>query len=408
MKKIFKSPHSIIRRVLSQTSNLSSPSHDQKSLSQSDQFLMSGEQQMQLEIQSLKAQIGNLKAAVNTLHEDTEKREIAVAEIAREKEKITMELLKQKRSYRSLLLQLEEERKFYYKEKEAYCKEMTQYKKLRQALSSTTTATSSTSNSKENEQSKKEIAKIKLMLNQTLEANYNLSIKFLRMKNTKTCLKSEYKTLQLEYEKLVNDYKAKIHDLSQELNNLILKRLNSPISGSSKKYLNLVKQNSCLVYENLCLQLEVDNLRLKYQKLKLSNLKNETNSKLKYIKHNEETKKTYAKKQKKIRIKEERPVKDVQPIPSTSTDQCSNEIQKIFERYQLPDIPNIQMFSNEMHNQNLVQASEENTNVNKNIKISQKSSSKLDLFQISNTTSKSSIQGSLVRVRSLPEIIQRD
>lgn len=161
---------------------------------------------------------------------------MAIAKVAREKEKITMELLKQQRSNKNLLHQLEEERQFYYKEKELYCQEMNQFKKLKQTLSNTTT---SSTKDLPAEQYKKEIEKIKHTLNQTLEANYNLSIKFLRMKNTKTCLKTELKTMQLEHEKLINDYKTKIHELAQELNDLIQEKLGTPISGSSKKYLHV-------------------------------------------------------------------------------------------------------------------------------------------------------------------------
>lgn len=162
-----------------------------------------------------------------------------------------MELLKQRRSNGNLLKQLEDERKFYYKEKEIFCHEMSQFKRLKQVLSNSALAKDDLASV---EQYKKEIAMIKQTLNQTLEANYNLSIKFLRMKNTKTCLKTELKTRQLEHEKvqfcfglfyfvivflfqLVNDYKAKIQHLSEELNDLIQERLNSPISCSNKKYL---------------------------------------------------------------------------------------------------------------------------------------------------------------------------
>lgn len=160
--------------------------------------------------------------------------QVAIAKVAREKEKITMELLKQQRSNKNLLQQLEEERQFYYKEKELYCQEMNQFKKLKQTLSNT-----SSKKDLPVEHYKKEMEKIKQTLNQTLEANYNLSIKFLRMKNTKTCLKTELKTMQLEHEKLVNDYKTKIHELAQELNDLIQEKLGTPISGSSKKYLHV-------------------------------------------------------------------------------------------------------------------------------------------------------------------------
>ncbi|XP_050308758.1 uncharacterized protein MAL8P1.12-like isoform X2 [Anthonomus grandis grandis] len=284
---------------------------------------MSEEEQLSAEIRALKLQIENLKAAIGALQNETEKKEVAIANIAREKEKITMELLRQKRSNNNLNKQLEEERKFYFKEKEQYCEEMNEFKKLKRVLS---TASTSKKEAKTSEQYQREIEKIKRTLSETLEANYNLSIKFLRMKNTKTCLKTELKTTKLEHEKLVNDYKTRIHSLSEELNNLIQERLDEPISCSNKKYLQLVKQNSCLVYENLCLQLEVDNLRIKCEKLKLEKKKSESNHKLGHIQS--KTPKT-VRIEKQQEREEEKPEKDL------------SNVEKIYERHQLPGVPHI-------------------------------------------------------------------
>ncbi|KAJ8928252.1 hypothetical protein NQ314_019202 [Rhamnusium bicolor] len=203
---------------------------------------------------------------------------------------------------------------------------------------------------------KNEILKLKQTLNQTLEANYNLSIKFLRMKNTKTCLKTELKTMKLEHEKLENDYKTKIENLSSELNELISGRWSTPMSPSSKKYLQLVKQNSCLVYENLCLQLEVDNLNLKFEKLKLERTKSETNSRLKYIHHikpeieqEKNHKKKSHKEPKRVRINDETPEKlEKEPKPSCSRNRSpskNEKIVKIFERVELPGVPDIKIIN---------------------------------------------------------------
>ncbi|KAH1017646.1 hypothetical protein HUJ05_008257 [Dendroctonus ponderosae] len=334
---------------------------------------MSEEQQLAVEIKALKEQIENLKAAISALQGDTEKKE-----------------------------QLEDERKFYYQEKETYCQEMNQFKKLKQALSGTSMASKSEPSV---EQYKKEMAKVKHTLNQTLEANYNLSIKFLRMKNTKTCLKTELKTMQLEHEKLLNDYKTKIHNLSQELDDLIQERLSTPISCSSKKYLHLVKQNSCLVYENLCLQLEVDNLHLKFEKLRLNKTRSETNNRLKYIKHETSRSKSASKQQKKVRIKEERPEKlerDISNLPSTS--HAHEQIQKIFERHQLPGIPDIKIIDSKSHISS-VQPQKVAGYLQRDLrKTSEKPNSRLALFQISSSSSKTSTNHTLVRVRSSPEI----
>ncbi|VEN43594.1 unnamed protein product [Callosobruchus maculatus] len=158
---------------------------------------------------------------------------------------------------------------------------MNECKKLKLRLSSSAVS----SELKSAEDYKKEILKLKQTLNDTLEANYNLSIKFLRMKNTKTCLKTELKAMKLEHDKLQNDYKARIESLTAELNTILDEKLDSAISPSSKKYMQLVKQNSCLVYENLCLQLEVDNLNLKLEHMKLEKTRSETNSRLSYMHH---------------------------------------------------------------------------------------------------------------------------
>ncbi|XP_066253412.1 chromosome partition protein Smc-like [Euwallacea similis] len=418
MKKILKSPNNLVRKVLSKSSNLShcSSSHETEPKTKNERF-MSEEQQLANEIKSLNDQIDRLKAAISNLQEDTEKKEVAIAKIARDKEKITLELLKQRRSNKNLLQQLEEERTFYYKEKEIYCQEMNQFKKLKRALSNSTTSISK--NELPVEFYKTEMEKIKQTLNQTLGANYNLSIKFLRMKNTKTCLKTELKTMQMEHEKLVTEYKTKIHDISEELNNLIQERLNTPISCSSKKYLHLVKQNSCLVYENLCLQLEVDNLHLHFDRLKLKKTRSETNSRLKYIKHErakpKHLKRPLVKEHKTVRMKEERAEKDVpfgqsKNAPSTSY-QHDKEIHKIFERCQVPGIPEIELlngFEGSKQGGQIPRGQENNTQINME-KMSKKSSSKLALFQVSNASSRVSTKtcGSLIRVRSSPEIVRR-
>lgn len=159
---------------------------------------MAEESALQNELDSLQDQIANLKAAITSLQQETEQKELAIANIAREKEKIHLDLLKTKRSNATLSKQLEDEREFYLKEKQIYCKEMNECKILKKQLSSSTAGVEE----KHVEDYKTEIMKLKKALNQTLEANYNLSIKFLRMKNTKTCLKTELRTAKLEHAKV--------------------------------------------------------------------------------------------------------------------------------------------------------------------------------------------------------------
>lgn len=170
------------------------------------------------------------------------------------------------------------------------------------------------------------------------------------------------------------------------------------------KNLQLVKQNSCLVYENLCLQLEVDNLHLKFEKLKLDKTRSETNSRLKYIKREEAKHKSGSKQQKKVRIREERPEKlekDISSLPSTS--HAHDQIQKIFERHQLPGIPDIKVVDSKPHISSGQQ--EVAGKLERDFReVSEKPSSRLALFQVSNSSSKTSTNHTLVRVRSSPEI----
>lgn len=161
---------------------------------------MAEESMLKHELESLNDQIANLKAAIVTLQHETEQKEKAIGNIAREKEKIHLDLLKTKRSNASLTKQLEDEREYYMKEKEIYCQEMNECKKLKKQLSGYVT---SGNEEKTLEDYRAEISKVKQALNQTLEANYNLSIKFLRMKNTKTCLKTELHTIKIEHAKVI-------------------------------------------------------------------------------------------------------------------------------------------------------------------------------------------------------------
>lgn len=174
------------------------PVDSHESLGHNLETRMAEESILKHELEALNDQIANLKAAIVSLQHETEQKEIKIANIAREKEKIHLDLMKTKRSNASLSKQLEDEREFYLKEKQVYCQEMNECKKLKKRLSEFTSRVAE----KGLEEYETEISKLKQALNQTLEANYNLSIKFLRMKNTKTCLKTELRTLKLENAKV--------------------------------------------------------------------------------------------------------------------------------------------------------------------------------------------------------------
>lgn len=152
------------------------------------------------EINALKEQIALLQLTIQNMQEETEKKEVALANLAREKELLSTDLRKQRRSNSNLKQQLEDEREHYYKEKERYCHEMNDCKRIKKQIAETDEDKS------ECVKYKNEIARLKIVLNQTLEANYNLSVKFLRMKNTKTFLKERLKLLKEEHQKVSIDF----------------------------------------------------------------------------------------------------------------------------------------------------------------------------------------------------------
>lgn len=148
------------------------------------------------EISALKEQIAILQLTVRSLQDETETKDVALANLAREKESLSSDLRKQKRSNTNLKQQLQDEREYYYKEKEKYCQEMNDCKRIKQQITEVEEEKS------ECERYKNEIGKLKTALNQTLQANYNLSVKFLRMKNTKMFLKERLKVLEEEHQKV--------------------------------------------------------------------------------------------------------------------------------------------------------------------------------------------------------------
>lgn len=192
------------RRVLSKTSNSSAiqqthASSSMESKTKTDETKENKEIitkptiNVEAELLLLKGQIGSLQTAVTSMQNETEKKEVAIANLAREKERLACDLRKQQRTNHTLKQQLEEEREFYYKEKELYCQEMNDCKKLKKSLKHG-------DHKSQVDYYKKEVAKLKDSLTQTLEANYNLSVKFLRMKNTKYCLKNRLKKMEVIHE----------------------------------------------------------------------------------------------------------------------------------------------------------------------------------------------------------------
>lgn len=155
----------------------------------------------------------------------------------------------------------------------------------------------------------------------------------------------------------------------------------------------------------------MDNLHLKFEKIKLDKTKSETNSRLKYIKHEScRPKRSPGKEHKKVRIKDERPEKDESNKPSTSQTP-KEEIRKIFERYQQPGIPEIKLLSDfddahSPHSRTQIPSLEGKVLDGNLKKVTEKPSSKLTLFQVSSASSRGTTSSppGLVRTRSSPEI----
>lgn len=186
------------------------------------------------EISALKEQIAILQLTVKSMQDDTEKKEVALANLAREKESLSSDLRKQKRSNSSLKQQLQDEREYYFKEKERYCQEMNDCKRIKKQIAEVD------EEKLEIEKYKNEITRLKTALSQTLEANYNLSVKFLRMKNTKTFLKERLKTLEDEHQKAIAELKREVQDLKDTIKDVISKEFQLPISPSHKKFLKVI------------------------------------------------------------------------------------------------------------------------------------------------------------------------
>ncbi|XP_068896977.1 paramyosin-like isoform X1 [Tenebrio molitor] len=322
------------------------------------------------EIESLKEQIDSLKTALNTLKLDTESKEVKLAKLAREKEKLSMNLAKIRRSNVTLTQQLEDERNFYFKEKESYCHEMNEYKKLKRALSNSNVTTQVDND--------EEIQKLRKTLEHTLQTNYNLSVKFLRMKETKNHLSNSLSKAEEEHRRVANDLKVKIDNLTSEMNQILDQKFDAPLSPSNKKYLQLVNQNCSLVYENLYLQTQVDQLCVKLRRSKIQRTKSETNSRIQHTC-----------KERRTKIK----------TPKATTEE---KIIKIFERDKKPGLPTVTIL-NEKEVTVKLHSSE------RKLQLPVVNESKLEVFQVSELQSRSSVSdvaGSRKRSRSAPKIVQ--
>ncbi|XP_049880806.1 uncharacterized protein LOC126377158 [Pectinophora gossypiella] len=227
------------RRILSKSS-LRSSSSSGKSLSPSEEVL-----RLQSEIELLKQTIESFKISV-------ESRDAAIGTLAREKEKLYVELKSVQRTNRNIHQQLVDERDMYSKEKEYLVEEIKRLSK---------------NNNKEYNlyQPKPDDVQSNLSLKDEIKAKdeviYNICAKYLKMKSSKQLLQKKMEKLQNHSQKICENVVLLLHENRQTLDNLLNRLLNaSTVTPSSKNYLKLLKMNANLHYENtqlkICLSLK--------------------------------------------------------------------------------------------------------------------------------------------------------
>lgn len=288
------------------------------------------------ELSNLREQVSILQLAVDSMQEDVEKKERALVNLEKEKQELHIHLKKEKRSSTNLKQQLQDERDFYFKEKEHYCQEMNDCRKLKKKLSESVINKHEKETSVEIKQCKNHIAKLQDALNQTLEANYNLSVKFLRMKNTKSNLKHRLKQHDLDHQKAMEDLVQQVNDVKKSLEEITDKRFTLPISPSNRKYLQVIKENGLLMYDNMCLKMEVDRLTERIDRMKYVQSNNDLKQKYKFISRNAAT-------QTREQHSQHQPQNDLNYLEQEKSD---SKVIKVFERTETLGTPQIIMLEN--------------------------------------------------------------
>lgn len=185
-------------------------------------------------------QLATLQKSISSLQEELNSKNEIIGNMNKNKDRLAIDLKKYKRANSNLKQQLEDERAFYLKEKEYYCKEMNVSKQMRKKQNEEQKNVEDvTGQLREVDNLKKDVSKLRSVLNETLEANYNLSVKFLRMKNTKYTLKARYKREQTENAKIISDLTAKLGHTREEILHIISDKFRQSIPPSNKKYLQV-------------------------------------------------------------------------------------------------------------------------------------------------------------------------
>ncbi|XP_018319169.1 probable DNA repair protein RAD50 [Agrilus planipennis] len=251
---------------------------------------------LELEVKSLKEQVQLLQSAVSAMQQESERKELSLAKLMRDKEKLYKDkeklikdkeilansLRREKLSSTDLKNQLENERKYYFEVKESYTQEMSEARQLKRKLSKRSCHILVKKLEEELESCKSEVKQLKDALRETLEANYNLSIRFLRMKTTKSQFKNRLRKIQEDRTKIAVELESRIALLNKELHFVVNNEFKNCISPSNNRYLQIIKQNGNLLHENFCLQKEIERMGEQLNKMHNVLTKYKLNNKLKY------------------------------------------------------------------------------------------------------------------------------
>ncbi|XP_075986359.1 uncharacterized protein LOC142983409 [Anticarsia gemmatalis] len=221
------------RSILSKSSLKSSSSR--KSLTHSDEVT-----KLQSEIESLKLTVDSLKVSV-------ESRDAAIGTLAREKEKIYIELKSAQRTNRNIHQQLVDERDIHSKEKDFLINEI---KRLSKRYENETIA-------EKNESSYEDQCK---MIYDELKAKdeviYNIGAKYMKIKSSKLTLQKKFEKLQFQNKRTCENIILLLQDNRRTLDNLLENLVKcTTVPPNSKNYLNLLQINASLHYENTQLKI---------------------------------------------------------------------------------------------------------------------------------------------------------
>ncbi|XP_045780603.1 uncharacterized protein LOC123877770 [Maniola jurtina] len=222
-----------LRRIISESSLRSSTS-SRKSLKKIDEIT-----KLQDEIESLKLNTTSLKVLL-------ENRDLAFGNLAREKEKLYIELKSAQRTYRNLQQELVDEREIHSKEKEFLLDNM---KRLSLKLANSGAADAIISE-------EEHILALQNEIKSKDEVIYNVCSKYFKLKKSKEELQKKFFALQKHTEQTFETIITSLEDNKNSLDSLLDElRESAKMNPSHKKYIKLLKINADLNFENTQLKL---------------------------------------------------------------------------------------------------------------------------------------------------------